>query len=167
MTDAIAQLEEGYAGGGERLTDAIRGWGNADLRRMPPAVADASGDPGIGKWSVHQIIIHLQDAEFGFADRIRRVIAMDEPALLKWDEGAFSGRLHYEDQAVVDAIELIRLTRRQLTRVLRKLPDSDFERIGIHSERGPQKLSAIIGFADWHLSHHLEFVEKKRAAFKI
>jgi len=163
MSDAMAQLVQAYADGGARLADAIRGWGNADLRRVPPA----SADPEIGKWSVHQIIIHLQDAELGFADRMRRIIAMDEPSLLKWDEGAFSQRLHYEDQAAVDAIELIRLTRRQLTRVLRKLPDSDFERIGIHNERGPQRLSAIIGFADWHLNHHLEFVEKKRAAFKI
>ena len=74
-------------------------------------------------------------------------------------------RLHYEAQSSTDAIEMIRLTRRQLARVLRKLSDTDFERIGIHSQRGPQTLSAIIGFADWHLNHHLSFVAKKRAVF--
>jgi hypothetical protein len=109
----------------------------------------------------------LQDGEAGFADRIRRVIAMDEPALLKWDVDAFTTRLHYEDQSSADAIALIRLTRQQVGRILRKLNDSDFERSGTHSERGPQKLGAIIAFADWHLDHHLEFVAKKRAAFKL
>jgi DinB superfamily len=163
MNQSNAKLVDQYATGGERLSDSIRGWSQGDLRRTPPP----SADPELGKWSVHQIIIHLEDAELAFSDRLRRVIAMDEPALLNWDENTFAQRLHYVDQSAVDAIELIRLTRRQLGRVLKKLTDADFERIGIHNERGPQKLSAIIGFADWHLNHHLEFVEKKRLAFNI
>jgi hypothetical protein len=161
MAEATARLVETYANGGERLAEAVRGWSDADLRRVPPA----SAGPEVGKWSVHHLIIHLQDAELAFADRIRRVIAMDEPSLLKWDENAFSQRLHYDGHSSADAIELIRLTRQQQARVLRKLPESDFERTGIHSERGPQKLSAIIGFADWHLNHHLQFIERKHAVF--
>jgi uncharacterized damage-inducible protein DinB len=161
MNAANTQLIEQYASGGERLADSIRGWNEADLRRLPPA----SAGPEAGKWTMQQLLIHLQDAELSFADRIRRVIAMDEPALLKWDENAFTARLHYDEQSSADAVEIGRITRRQISRILRKLADSDFERIGIHNERGAQKLSAIIGFADWHLNHHLAFVGKKRAAF--
>ncbi len=163
MSEATAHLVETYSCGGERLAQAIGGWSDADLRRVPSDSVAAEA----GKWSVHHLVIHLADAESGFADRIRRVIAMNEPALLMWDESAFSQRLHYEAQSTADAIELVRLTRRQLGRVLGKLPDSDFERIGIHSQRGEQKLSTIIGFADSHLNHHLSFVQKKRAAFQI
>jgi len=159
MQEATAQLVEEYVGGGDRLAEAVRNWSEPDLVRLPPTSAEA------GKWSMHQLVIHLADAEASFADRMRRVIAMDEPALLEWHENAFSQRLHYEAQSAADAIELIRLTRRQLGRVLRKLSDTDFERIGIHSQRGPQTLSAIIGFADWHLNHHLSFVAKKRDVF--
>ncbi len=163
MSPANAKLVDHYIGGASRLADAIGDWSDADLRRVPPASAGAE----VGKWSVHQILIHLQDGEASFADRIRRVIAMDEPALLKWDENAFTTRLHYADQLSADAIALIHLTRQQIGRILRKLTDTDFERTGTHSERGPQKLGAIIGFADWHLDHHLGFVSKKRAAFKL
>ena len=163
MSPATVNLVEQYAAGGERLADVLRSWTNADLRRFPP---DSAG-PEVGKWSVHQLVIHLSDAELGFADRIRRVIAMDKPALLAWHENAFSERLHYEAQSTEDALELILLTRRQIARVLRKLPDTDFERIGIHDQRGPQTLAAIIGFADWHLNHRLAFVHRKRLALQI
>jgi uncharacterized damage-inducible protein DinB len=161
MKEATAHLVEKYASGGDRFADAVHGWSEADLVRLPSASSAAE----VGHWSVHELVIHLADAELGFADRIRRVIAMDEPALLAWHENAFAQRLHYEAQSSADAIELIRLTRRQLARVLRKLSDLDFERIGIHSQRGPQTLNAIIGFADFHLDHHLSFVAKKRAVF--
>jgi uncharacterized damage-inducible protein DinB len=163
MRESTANLVEQYAAGGERLADVLRSWSNTDLRRSPP---DSAG-PEVGKWSVHQLVIHLADAELAFADRIRRVIAMDNPALLAWNENAFSERLHYEVQSTQDALELIVLTRQQLARVLRKLSDTDFERIGIHDQRGPQALSAIIGFADWHLNHHMAFVHRKRLALQI
>lgn len=163
MNEQNAKLVQQYTAGPARLSEAVADWSDDQLRRLPPA----SGEPEVGKWSVHQLIIHLQDAELSFADRIRRVIAMNEPQLLAWDEGAFTNRLHYEDQSSVEALALIQLTRQQLGRVLRNLPDSDFERIGIHSQRGAQKLGAIIGFDDWHLNHHLSFIVKKRAFFKI
>jgi hypothetical protein len=163
MSESTANLIEQYAAGGERLADALRGWSEINLRKSPPANAG----PEVGKWSVHQLVIHLADAELSFADRIRRVIAMDKPALLAWHENAFAERLHYEAQSTQDALDLILLTRRQLARVLRKLPDKDFERTGIHDQRGPQTLSAIIGFADWHLNHHMAFVHRKRLALQI
>jgi uncharacterized damage-inducible protein DinB len=161
MNQANAKIVESYGAGEDRMAETVRGWTDADLRRLPPE----SAGPEVGKWSVHQLVIHLQDAELAFADRMRRVIAMDKPALLMWSENAYFTQLKYQEQSTNDGIDLIRLTRRQLSRILRKLSDADFERTGIHSERGPQKLSDIIGFADWHLNHHLGFVAKKRTAF--
>jgi hypothetical protein len=116
-----------------------------------------------GKWSTHQVVIHLADGEASFADRIRRIIAMENPVLLAWDENKFSQNLFYSEQSAQDAVTLIATIRRQLTRVLRKLPPEAFLRTGQHSERGPQTLEQVIGFANWHLDHHLKFVAEKRA----
>ena len=132
------------------------------MRRVPPP--DAPGD--IGRWSAHQLVIHLADSETAFADRMKRIIAMDEPSLLMWSEDRFAERLHYEDQSAADAIELIWLTRRQTARVLGKCEDDVFDRIGIHNQRGPQSLKGIISFSDWHLDHHLEFIARKRRFFE-
>jgi uncharacterized damage-inducible protein DinB len=143
---------EQYANGGEKLSMAIRGLTADDLLQAPVP----------GKWSTQQVIMHLADAEAAFAERIKRIIAMDDPVLPAWDETRFSDRLHYNDQSVEDAVQLIDLTRRQLARVLRKLPDQAFQRIGQHSQRGRQTLLDVINAAIQHLDHHLKFVYEKR-----
>src|SRR5947209_18225050 len=98
-----------YERGADLPQQAIAGMSDADLNAAPIA----------GKWSTQQVVIHLADAEAAFADRIKRIIAQDDPQLLSWDENRFVQRLHYEAQSVPDAIELIALTRRQVTRILR------------------------------------------------
>ena len=47
--------------------------------------------------------------------------------------------------------------------ILRALPDSTFQRTGIHTESGKVSLSEMIDKYIHHLSHHLTFVAKKRA----
>ncbi len=143
---------EHYANGGQRLSQAIRGL-TADDLAVP-------GEPG--QWSIGSLVIHVADAELALADRMKRVIATDDPPLLAWDEAAFMAALHYGDQSVEDAVALVDLTRRQMGRVLRKLPPTTFDRAGVHSEAGRMTLADLIVRADKHLDHHLTFVNGKR-----
>ena len=141
-----------YAAGGQRLALAIRGLTDADMA-VPT-------EPGT--WSIHDLVIHLADAEVAFADRARRVIAMDEPPLLAWDHGAFMAKLFYPEQSVEDAVATVELTRRQLARILRHLPVEAFARAGVHNERGRITLADILAIVDAHLERHLTFVAEKR-----
>ena len=147
----LEQIEH-YAGGGQRLALAVRGL----------TAADMAVPTGPGTWSIHDLVIHLADAEAAFADRARRVIAMDEPPLLAWDHAAFMAKLHYGRQSAEDAVATVELTRRQLARVLRLLPAEAFARVGVHDERGRITLADILGIVETHLDHHLTFVADKR-----
>jgi uncharacterized damage-inducible protein DinB len=136
-------------------------------RKIHRAVAGLSHDdlvakPIPGRWSTHHLLIHLADAETAFADRIRRILAQDEPLLLAWDENKFSANLHYDDQSAEDAVIWIEVVRRQTARILRAASDADFERAGQHEERGQQTLLDVVSFANTHLDHHLEFIYEKR-----
>jgi hypothetical protein len=67
------------------------------LRR---AVAGRTGDhllarPIPGKWSTQEVVFHLADYEPIYADRMKRVIALEEPALLPGDPALFAARLAY------------------------------------------------------------------------
>lgn len=158
MNPMNQDLIEQYAIGGEKLDESVRGLTAEDMAKAPPADAG----PGVGKWSIQQVVIHLMNAESALADRIRRIIAEDDPVLLAWDENKFSERLTYNEQSVEDAVALVALIRRQLTRVLRKLPESAFSRAGRHSERGRQTLVDVLKMAVDHLEHHLKFIAAKR-----
>ena len=141
-----------YAAGGLRLAQSIRGLEPADLA-VPT---------GPGSWSIGRLVVHVADAELALADRMKRVIATENPPLLAWDENAFMAELHYDQQSVEDAVSLVELTRRQMGRVLRHLRPAAFERAGDHSEGGRMTLADLVARADKHLDHHLTFVAGKR-----
>src|SRR5258705_2226416 len=120
--DLIEQWEHG----GEKLALAIRGLTDEDLTCFPIP----------GKWSILQVVIHLLDSDLIATDRMKRIIAEDNPTLIGYDESKFVNNLHYDDQNAADAVKIFDLNRKMFAGVLRKLPESAFARAGTHNERG-------------------------------
>jgi hypothetical protein len=145
-------LIEQYEKGGDDLKIAVRGLDAKDARAFPVP----------GKWSIQQLVIHLLDSDLIMADRMKCVIAEENPKLMPFDENLFVKNLNYDEQSIEDVVAIFHLNRRNFARVLKKLPDSAFDRIGTHSERGPLKLSGILAGAVNHLKHHLKFLVEKR-----
>ena len=46
-----------------------------------------------------------------------------------------------------DAVTILELNRRNVARILRKLPNAAFDRVGTHNERGTMKLSDLVSGA--------------------
>ena len=155
-----ALIIDQFESGGEKLGLAIRGLSREDLLTKPAADAPK----GVGKWSIQQVVMHLCDSDLCYADRMKRVIAEDDPILQAYDENKWIAALRYEDQDAQRAIELINLVRIQMTNILRRMPDNAFDRAGRHSERGRLTLRNLLETATNHLEHHLRFIHAKRAA---
>lgn len=145
-------LIDQYEKGADDLRMAIRGLQREDLLAYPVP----------GTWSIQEIVIHLMDSDLISADRMKRIIAEDNPSLIGFDETKFVKNLFYNEQSVEDAVTIFELNRRNFARVLKKLPDSAFDRIGTHNERGPLTLAAMLRGSVKHLKHHMEFIVSKR-----
>lgn len=145
-------LIEQYEKGGDDLRMAVRGLAREDLLAFPVP----------GTWSIQQIVIHLMDSDLILADRMKRIIAEDNPTLIGFDESRFAQALHYEDQSIEEAVTVFDLNRRNFARVLKKLPDDAFARVGTHNERGPMKLVDLLTGSVKHLKHHVKFIVDKR-----
>lgn len=162
MVDAKAmynydELIDEFEDAGRRLREAVRGL-------MPE---EAFTKTGPGKWSIQELVIHLADSDAIAIDRMKRVIAEDNPALLRADEQAYVDRLHCHAQSLEDAVTLFDLNRRQFARVLRHLDGSEFERFGTHGgELGRITLHKLVRNYCHHLDHHLTFLAAKRARLK-
>ncbi len=145
-------LIDNFEAGGQKLRMAVTGLTQAEIVTRP--------DPG--KWSIQQLVIHLADSDAIATDRMKRVIAEDNPTFLRADEQAYIDRLHCDAQSLADAVTLFDLNRRQFSRVLRELDDVEFERVGIHnSDLSEITLSELIKTYSDHLAHHLKFLESK------
>jgi hypothetical protein len=135
--------------------------------QLEAAVAGLSYDqlharPGPGDWSIHEVVIHVTDSDAVAIERMKRIVAMESPALLDYDESAFIRNLHPKEQSLEDALTLFRVNRRQWVRVLRCLTPADFARVGQHSVSGPVTLGEMIPRYVQHLNGHLRFIADKR-----
>jgi hypothetical protein len=152
-----AKLIEHYAAGGEKLSMAIRGLTREDLICLPPI------DANVGRWSIQQVVIHCMDSDLIATDRIKRMIAEENPSLIGYDENRVVQHLFYDEQDAELAAQIVDLNRRQFAKVLRKLPESVWARKGTHNERGVVSAGKYLQSTVDHLDHHLSFIHKKRA----
>ena len=146
-----------YANGGPLLVYATA--------EIPEAKADEKIGPG--EWTLRQVIAHLVDSDLNGAERMKRVIAEENPTLMAYDESAWLARLDYEHAPIEEAVALFAANRRWMTRILKTLPDTDFARKGTHSETGPVTLAALLAKYIGHLDHHLRFLYGKRSNLGI
>jgi uncharacterized damage-inducible protein DinB len=148
------QLITDYEQGAQLLSQAIAGMTTEQLKARPIP----------GKWTTLELICHIADFEPVYADRMKRVIAEDNPPLLSGDPDLFLKGLAYHDRDAQEEIALIDVVRKQMARILRTLPDSAFARVGTHSRDGALSLETLLKRITGHIPHHAKFIAEKRAA---
>jgi hypothetical protein len=154
---SIERLIDDYAGGPERIRQAVSGMSDEQL--------DAKPIPGT--WSTRQVVCHVADFEPIYSDRMKRVIAEDEPTFFGGDPDVFAARLAYAQRNVDEEIQLVELVRRQTVNILRTLAPEEFRRTGNHFEDGPLSLELLLSRITSHIPHHVKFIEAKRNALGI
>ena len=154
---SLRELADAYETGADDLRTAVAGMTREQLLARPVP----------GKWSTLEVICHLTDFEPIYADRMKRVIALDRPQLLAADENRFAESLAYQDRDLEEELTVIDVTRRQMARILRRLPEDVARRVGDHNERGPLTLAELISGASSHVRHHLRFIQEKRRALGV
>jgi uncharacterized damage-inducible protein DinB len=154
---SMPQIVEAYLAGPHTLRKAVAGMSPDQQRARPVA----------GKWSTLEVVCHLGDFEPIYADRIKRVIAIDNPTLLSADEKLFAAALAYHDRDLDEELTIIERTRSQIARILRTLKPEALQRAGVHDERGRLTLEQLMGYATNHIAHHVPFIIEKRRAMGL
>lgn len=150
----LTELLRAYESGADEPRRAIAGLSRAELCK-PVAP---------GAWSIQQVVLHLLDSDLIAGERMKRIIAEDNPLILAYDETRFSQRLGYEHADGALAAEIFALHRAHMTALLRGLPAEAFERSGVHQERGRITLLDLVRTYAEHVPHHMRFVDAKRLA---
>jgi hypothetical protein len=146
------QLIERYAAGANQLAPAIAGLSSDELNAFPVP----------GTWSIQQIVLHMMESDLTASDRMKRVISMENPLLMGYDETAAAQKLCYDQLDPQLACDVFAKNRLLTAELLRRLPKEAWDRSGIHSERGKLTLRDLVANYAEHLEHHLKFIRKKR-----
>jgi hypothetical protein len=154
---SLQQLINDYVAGPKALRGAVAGLTREQLLARPVS----------GKMSTLEVVCHLSDFEPIMADRMKRVIAEDNPTLVGADENRFLEALAYHDRDVEQELSIVDQTRGQMARILQRLPADALRRTGNHTERGPRTLEQLLTGAINHIPHHVKFIHEKRQALGV
>ena len=142
------RLIETYGDGYRAVAEALDGITDDEV--------DRSAEDG---WTPRQIVHHLGDSEMEAATRIRRLLALESPTILGYDEKAFASLA--ADRPIEPSLEAFRWARQSSRELLERMSDDDWRRVGKHTERG------TFGTEDWlkmYASHAQDHAAQIRRA---
>jgi hypothetical protein len=117
-----------------------------------------------GKWSILQVLDHLTDQEIVNSFRFRSVVAEEEPPLRGYDQDRWSARLRYGAARAGTVLAELGAVRARNLRLLEALDPAELDRVGHHSERGPESVRRIMMLTAGHDLVHRRQIERIRAA---
>jgi hypothetical protein len=132
------------------LADLIRGASESQLSRSPAP----------GKWSVGEILAHLAEDEVTSYWRYRQMIENNGVALNSFDQDLWSRLGDYQSRKPAESLQLFRLLREANLGMLALLSSEEWQRFGVHAERGKITVEDLARHMAGHDVNHIEQIRK-------
>lgn len=112
--------------------------------------------PGNDVFSLVENICHLRDLEReAYAERIRRILAEDNPLLADFDGGQIAAERNYNAENLSDALDAFSLARRENVDRIKGCDPEALKREGILEGVGAIRLEQLLRMMNDHDSDHL------------
>ena len=136
------------------LEAAVEGLTQAELRQPERP----------GKWSIMEVVKHLADTELVTGFRLRMILSHDRPNIPAYDQDLWANQLKYNDAKLEDALSQLRALRETNLRLLKSLTPEQWQRYGIHEERGEESIERLTKMVAGHDLVHLNQIERIKQA---
>lgn len=116
--------------------------------------------PAPGKWSICSILAHLAEDEIASSWRYRQMIENSGTVLTGFDQNEWSRLGDYDSWEPQEALAMFRLLREANLRVFAKLTPEEWQRFGMHTERGRMTVRDLASQMAGHDVNHIEQVRQ-------
>ena len=123
---------------------------SAIVRRTPDDQLRAAK---IGEWTAKEVIGHVADMAEVFAERVRRCVTEERPALASVDQDAVQAERKNNDADAMALSKRIQAAHALIVQHLQKPGVAD--RIGMHAERGPVTAGWLGAYQARHSHEHV------------
>jgi hypothetical protein len=113
-----------------------------------------------GKWTAHQILAHLADAEIGVGFRLRQALAEDDHQAQAFDQDRWAARYGGLPADGVAAARAFCALRPWNVALIRTLTPKDLARPFYHPERGMESVDLIVKMLAGHDLNHIAQLEQ-------
>lgn len=115
------------------------------------------GDQG---WTVLETLCHLRDYDVIFQQRVRTMLAQDYPRLPGYDQAALAIERRYNEQNLSQVCAELNVSRMSFVELFRSLADQQWERAGVHPERGHFTMTDACAQVGTHEVIHIEQITR-------
>lgn len=113
-----------------------------------------------GKWAAIEVIQHLADSDLVAGFRTRMILTEDRPSLQGYDQDRWASELQYRKVSLGQALEQLRALRNANLHLWKGLNPAQLERVGLHSERGPESVEHILRLMAGHDLVHRRQIDR-------
>jgi len=152
-----------------RILSYVEGKDPVEVQRETPelleqAIKGVSSDklhtrPAPGKWSVSELLAHFAEAEMGAFWRYRQMIEHNGCPIPSYDQELWSQLGDYPSQDPKDSLQLFTLLRRADLNMFARLTPEQWQRHGIHTERGKMTVRDLATQIAGHDVNHLRQIK--------
>jgi uncharacterized damage-inducible protein DinB len=162
-TDEAAAYYQGYISEvgddniGEQLVEQL-----SELERLLSALDDAAARARYapGKWSIKELLGHLNDSERIFSYRLLRISRGDSTPLPGFEQNPYVEAGEFDERPLADLLAEFRAIRLSTAALASGIPADAWTQRGVASEH-PVTARALIYIIVGHLAHHLQVLRDR------
>jgi hypothetical protein len=113
-----------------------------------------------GKWTIKELLGHINDGERMFAYRVLRISRGDVTPIEGFEQDGYNENAHSNSRKIADLLEEFRLLRTANMFMLNNLNEQDWLRIGTASGL-PVSVRALAYIMAGHVAHHVNILRER------
>ena len=107
------------------------------------------------EWSIRDLVLHMNEMERRFVERLERIARLDEPKIEAFDGDSIEPQRGGEDLMAFELMDEFGVQRQQAVYLLWSLDEDDWERRGVHPYLGPLSILQCAREMNEHDLSHL------------
>jgi hypothetical protein len=128
---------------------------------------DVRTPPEPGEWSVLECLAHLTDGELVVSTRYRWIVAEEDPPIVGYDQALWVANLRHAQDEPAELLALFEALRRSNLALWARFGTTHGDRIGLHSERGPESYDLTFRLGAGHDRIHLAQARRALEAVRL
>jgi uncharacterized damage-inducible protein DinB len=137
-----------------------------ELLRLLSPLTDEQGDYryGAGKWSIKEVVGHVNDAERIFAYRLLRIARGDQTPLASFEQDGYIHTGKFGGRTLKDLLEEFSAIREATISLVRTMDDAAWLRRGVASQKEITTTALAFIIAGHVRHHHIQLEERYLSA---
>jgi hypothetical protein len=127
----------------------------AVVSRLAERITDWDARSGPDRFTYREALAHLADWDAVFGERIRRIVAEDNPILPDIDEGELAVECDYASQDPLMIFDRFEASRAELVAQLHGLSEADWHRVGHREKVGDLNMLHLATMILGHDAYHI------------